>query len=175
MTNHLFRPVTAALLAAILTPSVTAAADGNSDGDATWSLAVPVSEVNSTTADGCPIESADGRSLYFASTRPGGVGGNDIWVAHRRRQRDAWALRNGWPSRSTRPPTTSARPHSRAGGCCSSPSDRATTHATPAQDSETSTPPASPASAHHASRNTLDASPKATARTSTDPSSAPPS
>jgi Tol biopolymer transport system component len=90
MSDHCRRLPTAILLAALLTPSATAMADSRSGGDGTWSLAVAVVEVNSTAADGCPIESPDGRSLYFASTRPGGLGGNDIWVAHRRRQRDTW-------------------------------------------------------------------------------------
>ena len=43
--------------------------------------------INSPQADGCPIESPDGLSLFIASTRPGAVGGatdpNDIWVAKR--------------------------------------------------------------------------------------------
>lgn len=50
------------------------------------SVAVPVKAVNSPQAEGCPIESPDGLSLLFASTRPGGVAGNvgnDIWVADR--------------------------------------------------------------------------------------------
>jgi hypothetical protein len=33
--------------------------------------------------DGCPIESADGLSLFIASNRPGTTGGNDIWAADR--------------------------------------------------------------------------------------------
>lgn len=40
-------------------------------------------ELNSIAADGCPILSPDGLDLYMASTRPGGLGLNDIWVAHR--------------------------------------------------------------------------------------------
>lgn len=48
-----------------------------------WSTAVPVAEVNSPQADGCPIESPDGKSLFIASARPGGLGGNDIWAADR--------------------------------------------------------------------------------------------
>ena len=48
-----------------------------------WSLATPVTEVNSAMADGCPIESRDGLSLYLASTRTGTLGGNDIWAADR--------------------------------------------------------------------------------------------
>jgi Tol biopolymer transport system component len=41
------------------------------------------SQVNTADLDGCPILSPDGLSLYMASNRPGGVGGIDIWVAHR--------------------------------------------------------------------------------------------
>ncbi|NOT45813.1 MAG: hypothetical protein HOP14_14530 [Acidobacteria bacterium] len=47
-----------------------------------WRPAVPVEAVNGPTADGCPIESRDGLSLYIASTR-NGVTGNDIWASDR--------------------------------------------------------------------------------------------
>jgi hypothetical protein len=40
-------------------------------------------ELNTTSLDGCPIQSPDGLSLYMASNRPGGLGGLDIWVAQR--------------------------------------------------------------------------------------------
>ncbi|HEX6714583.1 MAG TPA: hypothetical protein VF066_14410, partial [Thermoleophilaceae bacterium] len=40
-------------------------------------------ELNTSSQDGCPILSPDGRSLYMASNRGGGHGGLDIWVAHR--------------------------------------------------------------------------------------------
>jgi WD40-like Beta Propeller Repeat len=40
-------------------------------------------ELNTTSLDGCPILSPDGRSVYMASNRPGGHGGLDIWVARR--------------------------------------------------------------------------------------------
>lgn len=47
-----------------------------------WADATPVAAVNDpVAADGCPIESPDGKSLYFASVRDGGD--NDIWVATR--------------------------------------------------------------------------------------------
>jgi len=54
-----------------------------------WSVAMPVAEVNDpTVADGCPIESRDGLSLYIASVRAGSLGTtppiqNDIWAADR--------------------------------------------------------------------------------------------
>lgn len=39
--------------------------------------------LNTEALEGCPIQSHDNRSLYFASNRPGGLGGIDIWVAYR--------------------------------------------------------------------------------------------
>ncbi|MBA3375651.1 MAG: PD40 domain-containing protein [Actinobacteria bacterium] len=55
-----------------------------------WSTALKIdtingnsTELNTTSLDGCPIQSPDGLSLYMASNRPGGLGGLDIWVAHR--------------------------------------------------------------------------------------------
>jgi Tol biopolymer transport system component len=41
------------------------------------------SELNTPFLDGCPMLSRDGLQLYMASTRPGGLGGIDIWVAER--------------------------------------------------------------------------------------------
>ena len=76
----------AAILVAALAlamPSATCAVRNYSS----WGTAVLEAGVNSAQADGCPIESPDGLSLYIASTRPGAVGGatdpNDIWVAKR--------------------------------------------------------------------------------------------
>ena len=47
-----------------------------------WGQAEKVPNVNDpVAADGCPIESPDGLSLYIASTRRGDP--NDIWVATR--------------------------------------------------------------------------------------------
>lgn len=40
-------------------------------------------EVNSRSWDSQPALSADGRTLYFASNRPGGYGARDIWVTYR--------------------------------------------------------------------------------------------
>jgi hypothetical protein len=55
-----------------------------------WADAVAVTEVDSTAADGCPIESADGLSLFIASNRAGAFGGNDIWAADRASLTSAW-------------------------------------------------------------------------------------
>jgi Tol biopolymer transport system component len=51
-----------------------------------WGFAVPELGVNTAAAEGCPIESPDGLSLYIASNRAGGTANpdpNDIWVFHR--------------------------------------------------------------------------------------------
>jgi len=48
--------------------------------------------------DGCPIESPDGRSLYFASTRTGGQGGIDIWAAHRDSKDAPWGVPENLPA-----------------------------------------------------------------------------
>lgn len=40
-------------------------------------------DLNTSSLDGCPILSPDGRQLFMASNRPGGRGGLDIWVATR--------------------------------------------------------------------------------------------
>jgi hypothetical protein len=57
------------------------AADASASG--AWGDPTAVTEVNSPAADGCPIESPNGKQLFIASTRPGGFGKNDIWVASR--------------------------------------------------------------------------------------------
>jgi hypothetical protein len=72
--------VAALTLTIALAPEVVSAAHKSWSA---WSEAVPVAEVNSPVADGCPIESRDGLSLYIASTRDGGFNGNDIWAADR--------------------------------------------------------------------------------------------
>jgi len=56
-----------------------------------WPLATLVVEVNSTAADGCPIESRDGLSLYIASMRTGTLGGNDIWASDRATTNDVFS------------------------------------------------------------------------------------
>jgi WD40-like Beta Propeller Repeat len=59
-----------------------------------WSPAMLVPELNSTAADGCPIEAPDGLHFYLASTRgaPGAQGGNDIYVAERADKSSLWGI-----------------------------------------------------------------------------------
>jgi hypothetical protein len=73
-----------AALALVITASAQALAQAD------WGTAQKVdtingnnSELNTPSLDGCPIQSPDGLSIYLASTRPGGRGGLDIWVATR--------------------------------------------------------------------------------------------
>ncbi len=49
--------------------------------------------INSASSEVGPALSVDGHRLYFASNRPGGLGGNDIWVSRRHNQRDDFAWR----------------------------------------------------------------------------------
>jgi hypothetical protein len=46
--------------------------------------------INSEFNDAGPALSKDGLSLYFNSNRPGGMGGNDIWVSQRASRNDPW-------------------------------------------------------------------------------------
>jgi hypothetical protein len=47
--------------------------------------------VNSSAEDRLPSISADGLSLFFMSNRPGGYGGQDIWVTTRATTDDPWS------------------------------------------------------------------------------------
>lgn len=71
-----------------------------------WGIAVAETGVNTAAAEGCPIESPDGLSLYIASNRAGGTAdpdANDIWVFRRDSIDGAWgAAQNlGVPVNST--------------------------------------------------------------------------
>lgn len=49
-------------------------------------------EINSSYDEGSPTLSPDGHRMYFASTRPGGFGGSDIYVSRRHNKHDDF----GW-------------------------------------------------------------------------------
>lgn len=56
-----------------------------------WSAPVNLGNfINSASNDDGPAISRDDLSLYFTSTRPGGSGGQDIWVAHRKDRSAPW-------------------------------------------------------------------------------------
>jgi Tol biopolymer transport system component len=55
--------------------------------------------LNTTFNDGCPILSPDGLTLYMATNRqPGGLGGQDIWVARRDSTLSGWGAPQPLPS-----------------------------------------------------------------------------
>jgi WD40-like Beta Propeller Repeat len=56
-----------------------------------WSAPVNLGEViNSSANDQGPGISKDERSIYFTSTRAGGIGGNDLWASRRAKKDDPW-------------------------------------------------------------------------------------
>lgn len=58
-----------------------------------WGEPQAVIAVNSAaSAEGCPIESPDGLSLYIASNRAGGSGKLDLWRSHRGSVDASWGL-----------------------------------------------------------------------------------
>ena len=57
-----------------------------------WSPPRPMRALNSNFEETSPSLSGDGKFLYFASNRPGGFGGYDIWVAKWDGAEYAWPL-----------------------------------------------------------------------------------
>ena len=47
-------------------------------------------QINSPFGEQAPAISKDGLSLYFGANRPGGLGGNDIWVSQRASVHNPW-------------------------------------------------------------------------------------
>ena len=77
-----------AALAVWLAGMGVAAADSRPSSGG-WQTPSAVLPVNSTFAEGCPIETPDGLSLLFASTRSG-LGSNDIWASDRASLASPW-------------------------------------------------------------------------------------
>ena len=85
----LVRLVVAVVVLVLVVAPFPTAAQNFSD----WSAPVNLgSVVNSSATDAAPAISKDGESLYFNSNRPGGSGGNDIWVSHWDRATEAWGV-----------------------------------------------------------------------------------
>lgn len=51
----------------------------------------PTRGINTSSNDGCPIESPDGQAIFLASNRTGTLGLNDIWVATRSSDGGSWS------------------------------------------------------------------------------------
>jgi hypothetical protein len=93
ISSHLSHPVRTAFAGALLTIMTASASAGGPPHIAKpdFSAATLVSEVSVPgVGDGCPIESADGLSLFIASNRHGTAGGNDIWAADRASLDSPW-------------------------------------------------------------------------------------
>lgn len=53
-----------------------------------WGKPVDVGgNLNTVFSDGAPVLSSDGTEMFFYSNKPGGFGGNDLYVTHRTRKR----------------------------------------------------------------------------------------
>lgn len=77
--------------------SGTALAAGPGPHFGPWNTAQKIDEINgndpdlnTSSQDGCPIQSPDGLKLYIATNRPGGMGGLDIWMASRESKESSW-------------------------------------------------------------------------------------
>jgi hypothetical protein len=94
-----------AVLMVVSLATVASAAQRSPWGPAVNAESVPGTspELNTPSLDGCPFASPDGRSLYLASDRPGGLGGIDIWVARRTHRSHPWG-----PPRNLGAPVNSA-------------------------------------------------------------------
>ena len=80
-----------ACLFLVLTPNLSAVNGSSEFSD--WSEPVNLGPpVNSALEELDSFLSKDGRSLYFGSLRPGGFGGNDIWVAQRTSVTKPWGV-----------------------------------------------------------------------------------
>jgi len=81
--------ITSLVGALVLVSALTASSGAEKYSD--WSAPINLGPiVNSTAIDRGPAISKDGLSLYFASTRPGGEGGEDIYVSQRESQDSEW-------------------------------------------------------------------------------------
>jgi len=84
-----FRIGIAVCLAGIASVTASFVETAGAFGD--WSAPANLGEaVNSAFEDFLPELSKNGRSLYFASNRPGPYGGEDLWVSRRASPTDPW-------------------------------------------------------------------------------------
>ncbi|MFN2442911.1 MAG: hypothetical protein ABR517_09520 [Thermoanaerobaculia bacterium] len=59
--------------------------------DGTFSTPMLVAEVSTAAGEVFPVVRGDGLEMFLTSNRPGGMGGNDIWVSNRGSIDDPWS------------------------------------------------------------------------------------
>jgi Tol biopolymer transport system component len=87
--------IVAVVMAMMLSGALAAVAFG---GFGDWSVATSIesfgagahANFNTSSNEGCPFISADGKKFFIASNRPGGQGGLDIWVSTRASKGQPW-------------------------------------------------------------------------------------
>lgn len=84
--NRKYQPCALAI-AVVLSANVFAGNHGPRDHYGPWDNPQPAAGINTAAAEGCPIESPNGRNLYFMSSRNGGL---DIWRATWNRLMHNW-------------------------------------------------------------------------------------
>lgn len=91
MLRPILRIALAVLAIVVLVPTA-AGASFSGFGPAVNVESIPGTDpaFNTAASDGCPAESRDGLRMFMASTRAGGYGGIDIWVAERTDADDPW-------------------------------------------------------------------------------------
>ncbi len=104
MRRYTSRMAAAALVAVTVVAPARAQSSGWSQPQNLEAGPGTSSSLNTPSLDGCPAESRDGLSLYMASTRPGGLGGIDIWVSRRGSEDAPW----GAPENLGRPVNSDA-------------------------------------------------------------------
>lgn len=83
--KHAIRHATIVLIFSPLTIGIA-----NAQSFGPWGDPQAVGAINTTSAEGCPIEAPDGLSLYFATNRTGGLGKLDNWRALRTSVDSPW-------------------------------------------------------------------------------------
>lgn len=75
----------------LLSPVITDAQARRGTGFSDWSAPANIGPpINTEWDDNVPVLTKDEKTLFFTSNRPGGSGGEDIWVSYRRNKNARW-------------------------------------------------------------------------------------